>query len=141
MKAESTAPVTMMTKIIVISRLPPMRITCLPMMSAIPVRVRPSLRMNIAQTVMTALLLKPAKACEESTRPVTASAPRTRSATRSMRMTSLMNRTSEIARMPRTSAISRVMQDLYTTYCYVQPRVKACKFIQYWIKIQNIFEV
>ena len=77
MKADSTAPVIMMTKIIVISRRPPRRMTWRPMMSAIPVRVRPSLRMNIAQTVITALLLKPANASLESTRPVTASAPRT----------------------------------------------------------------
>ena len=99
MNAESTAPVTMMTKISVTSRRPPRRMTWRPMMSAIPVRVRPSLRMNMAQTVMTALLLKPANAWSAVTRPVIASVPRTSSATRSMRMTSLINRTSETARM------------------------------------------
>ena len=64
----------------------------------------------MAQTVITALLLKPAKAWFESTSPVMASAPSTRSATTSMRMTSLINKTSEIARMPSTSAISKVIQ-------------------------------
>ena len=84
-----------------------------PMRSATPVVLSPALRMNIAQTVMTALLLKPWNACEESTRPVTASAPRTRRATRSMRMTSLIKSTNEMARMPRTIAISRVIQSIF----------------------------
>ncbi len=110
MKADSTAPVTMMTKIIAISRLPATRMTCLPMISAMPVRVRPSLRMNIAQTVITALLLKPANVPSASTRPVIASVQSTRSATRSMRMTSLTKRTSDTPRMTRTMKISTVIR-------------------------------
>ena len=109
MNADSTAPVIMMTTIIATSRRPAMRMTWRPMMSAMPVRVSPSLRMNIAQTVITALLEKPANAWLESTRPVTARAPSTSNATRSIRMISLMNRISEIARIPSTSAISSVM--------------------------------
>ena len=109
MKADSTAAVSMMTMIRAISRPPASFITWLPMISAIPVRVRPSLSMNIAQTVMTALLLKPAKASLALTRPDTASAQSTSKATRSIRMTSLTKRISDMARMPRTSAISSVI--------------------------------
>ncbi len=109
MKADRTAAVTMITMIIAISRRPASRMTWRPMMSAMPVRVRPSLRMNMAQTVMTALFENPANASEVVTRPVTASALSTRSATRSILMTSLTNRISEMARMPRTSPISNVI--------------------------------
>ena len=80
-------------------------------MSAIPVRVRPSLSMNIAQTVMTALLLKPANASSGVTWPAMASAPSTISATTSMRITSLMNRISDTIRIPRTIAMSGVIGD------------------------------
>ncbi len=73
-----------------------------------PVRVRPSLRINIAHTVMTAELLKPEIASFGVTTCVTVSAHRTSSATRSMRSTSLTNKTSATARMLRTMAISRV---------------------------------
>ena len=107
--ADSTAAVIMMTMIIAISRRPARRMTCRPIISAMPVRVSPSLRINIAHTVMTALLLKPANASLLETRPDTANAHRTSSATRSMRITSLTKRINEMARMPRTSAISNVI--------------------------------
>ena len=113
MKADNTAPVIMITNIKGISRLPPKRITWRPMMSAIPVRVRPSLRMNIAHTVMTALLLKPANASLESTRPVTARVPSTSNATTSIRITSLIKRISETTNMPRTIAISNVIPSFF----------------------------
>ena len=109
MNAESTPAVIMMTMIIATSRRPASRMTWRPIISAIPVRVRPSLRMNMAQTVMTALLLNPANAPAVDTSPVTASEQSTSRATRSMRMTSLIKRISEMARMPRTRAISNVM--------------------------------
>ena len=63
----------------------------------------------MAHTVMTALFEKPAKAWSESTRPVIASAASTSRATRSILITSLMNRISDTTRMPRTSAISKLM--------------------------------
>ena len=64
--------------------------------------------MNIAQTVMTAALLKPEIASFGVTTCVTVNAHSTSSATRSMRRTSLTNRTSATARMIRTMAMSRV---------------------------------
>ena len=109
MKADRTAAVIMITMIIVISRRPASRITWRPITSAIPVRVSPSLRINIAQTVMTALLLNPANACGGVNRPDTASVPSTSNATRSILMTSLTKSISDTARMPRTIAISRVI--------------------------------
>ena len=119
MNAESTPAVIMITMIIAISRRPASRITWRPIMSAIPVRVSPSLRMNIAQTVITALLLNPANASVDDTSPVTASEQRTSSATRSMRITSLIKRISAMARMPRTSAISNVINRGCLYYMYL----------------------
>ena len=114
MKADSKAPVIIMTKIKMTSRLPPIRITCRPIMSAMPVRVRPSLNMNMAQTVITAVLLNPAKACFESTNPVIANVPRTSSATTSIRMISLIKSINETTSIPRTSPISNVMGLFYS---------------------------
>ena len=69
----------------------------------------------MAQTVITALLEKPANAWSGETRPVMASAPSTIRATTSMRMSSLTNRMSDIARMPRTIAMSPVMLEIQPT--------------------------
>ena len=78
-------------------------------MSAMPVLVRPSLSMNMAQTVITALLLNPAKACVESTNPEVAKVPSTSNATTSIRTISLIKRINEIIRIPKTSPISSVI--------------------------------
>ncbi len=71
-----------------------------------PVRVSPSLRMNMAQTVTTAALLNPDSASLGETRLSTASAPSTSSATRSMRIHSVMNSTSAAPRINSTWTIS-----------------------------------
>ena len=62
MKAESTPAVSMTTTIMRPSCLPASPNTVRPMTLAIPVRVRPSLKMNIAQTAMTAAFENPATA-------------------------------------------------------------------------------
>src|SRR6056297_95586 len=109
MNAERKPAVSMITTIIATSRRPARRMTCRPMTLAMPVRVSPSERMNIAQTVITAVLEKPLKASSGATRPVIASVPSTSRATTSMRIHSPMNRTRAAARMARTRAISNVM--------------------------------
>ncbi len=120
MNAESTPVVTMITRIICGSLFPATRSTCLPIMSATPVALRPALRINIDQTVTTAGLLKPARAPSRVTSLVTPSALRTRSATTSMRSFSVINRTSAIARMMRTAAISTVIERI-GFYCSEEP--------------------
>ena len=108
MNAESTPAVSMTTTIMRPSRLPASPSTVRPMTLAMPVRVRPSLRMNIAQTAMTAAFENPATASSGVTNWVRTSAPNTMSAIRSIRILSLTNSTSEITRMVRTSPISNV---------------------------------
>src|SRR6056297_1194715 len=109
MNAERKPAVSMITTIIATSRRPARRMTWRPMTLAMPVRVSPSERMNMAHTVITAVLEKPLKASSGETSPVIASVPSTSSATTSMRIHSPMNRTRAAARMARTSAISKVM--------------------------------
>jgi hypothetical protein len=108
MKADSTAEVTITTMMIRGSLAPTRTIIFRPITPATPVSVRPALSMNIAQTVMTAGLAKPATASFGDTRPVTASATSTIRATTSMRMRSLMNSTSDTTRMARTRPMSGV---------------------------------
>ena len=106
--ADSTPPVSMMTTVTVPWPVPAKRSTVRPMTLAMPVRVSPSLRMNMAQTAITAPLENPATASWGVTRPVTDSAPRTMSAVTSMRTFSVTNSTSAPPRMIRTRAMSNV---------------------------------
>ena len=71
---------------------------------AMPVRVSPAERMNMAHTVTTAGLLKPASASWAVTRPVNARADSTSSPTRSTRSQPPMKRTNAAATM-----VSRIM--------------------------------
>lgn len=79
-----------------------------PISSAIPVRARPSLMMNIAQTVITVGLENPANAYTGVTRPLSASADSNQQRpTRSIRIHSVTKRTSATSRIARTNAIAR----------------------------------
>jgi hypothetical protein len=106
MNAERAPPTSISAAITAGSRRPA---TCSMRRLAIcplPLRLRPSLRMNIAHTVTTASLLNPESASAGETTPVIASAHITSSATRSIRRISVTNRITEAARISRTSAIS-----------------------------------
>ncbi len=91
MKADSTPELNMMTTIILTSVFPANFSTCFPTIPATPVSVNPSLRMNMAQTVITAALLNPEIASVGVTRPVKARATNTSRATMSMRTISEKN--------------------------------------------------
>ncbi len=109
MNADSTAAVSMIRAISRISPLPASRSTWRPTRPAMPVRDSPPLRMNTAQTVITAGLLKPDSASWAPTRPLSASITSTSSATTSTRSHSLTNSTSATPRIAKTSPISSVM--------------------------------
>ena len=122
MNAESTPAVTMIVRTMRASPCPAKRMTWRPITPATPVDVRPALRMNMAQTVMTAGLLNPDSASVVLTRPVTAIAPSTSSATRSMRSFPVTNSTMETARIPSTMAISSVTCCTPSGYSRMLPR-------------------
>ena len=108
MNAERAPAVSMTTTIMRPSRLPASRRTVRPIALAMPARVRPSLRINIAQTAITAAFENPATASSGVTSSVRTRVPITMSAIRSIRIFSLTNRTSEAVRMVRTRLISNV---------------------------------
>ena len=108
MNADSTPDTSMITAIMRASPRPAQGSSRRPSASATPVRVNPALRMNMAQTVMTAGLLKPASASAGVSWPVTASVPIASSATRSARSHSVTNSTRQVSRMPSTRAIETV---------------------------------
>jgi hypothetical protein len=70
MMADITPALVMITTIILVSLLPANLITKLPMALATPVWVNHLLKINTAQTVMTAGLLKPDRASPGDTMPV-----------------------------------------------------------------------
>lgn len=72
---------------------------------ATPVFVSPSLKMRIAQTVMTAKFEKPDKASVGVTSPASASESSTRMATTSTRSFSVMKRLTEISKIANTAKI------------------------------------
>ena len=100
MMADITPPVNMMTTIILLSLLPASLNTKPPIALATPVRVKPPLRINTAQIVTTAGLLKPAKASPGVIRPVRVTAPSESRAVTSSSPSSKMR----TARLPATSA-------------------------------------
>ena len=105
MNAERKAEVSMITRTSRNSPRPATRTTCSPSNPATPVRVRPPLRMNMAQTVMTAGLLNPDRASRGVTRPLIARPASTSSATRSMRIHPPIKRMRQTSRIAKTSAI------------------------------------
>jgi hypothetical protein len=78
--------------------------------------VSPALKINIAQTVITAELLNPATASLGVTDFVNAKATNTIKATTSIRTFSVMNRTRDIKRIERTMAISVVITKVAGRY-------------------------
>ena len=110
--AESPPEASMITATSAASLRPEIRSTLRPIRSPAPVRSSPSLMMNMAQSVMTASLLKPATASAGVTRPVMVRAPTTSSATISMRSASVTNSTTAITRIVITSAMSNISEYL-----------------------------
>ena len=107
--ADNKPATSIMTIIICVSLLPDKRITLRPMLSAMPARVKPSLMMNMAQTVITAGLLKPLTASAGDTSCSKASAHNSSKATTSIRSHSVTNKTKATSSSSNTSAISRVI--------------------------------
>ena len=106
MKADNT-PLMVMINGTRIKRLRPATLSNRrPKMLAMPVRVKPPLRINTAQMVITAGLLKPESASSGDTMPVTASDPRTSRAKTSSGIHSVMRNTITAARMMKTMMIS-----------------------------------
>jgi len=108
MNAERPAAVSMITMTSRPSLSPESLSTWRPRIPATPVRESPPLKMNTAQTVITAGLLKPDTAWLGSRSPVTARVTSTMSATMSTRTRSVTNRMTATTRMPRTRPMSGV---------------------------------
>ncbi len=110
MKADRIPVVSMITIRIRTWPVPARARTRCPIMSATPVALRPALRMNMAQTVTTAGLLKPARQSSRSTSPLAPRVPMTSNATTSIRSFSVTKSTSDTARIASTAPISKVMR-------------------------------
>ena len=109
MMADIVPALTMITTIMRVSLLPANLNTKWPMAFATPVRVKPPLRINTAQTVTTAGLLKPASASAGVTRPVKATAPSDSRAVTSIGIHSVVKKITATSRIDSTSMISGVI--------------------------------
>ena len=109
MKPDKAPAISMIIKISRASPLPARRRMRCPIDPATPVRAKPALRINTAQTVTTAALLKPDSASTGVRIPVRAKLTITSRATRSIRTRSVIKRMTASAVMAKTVAISKVM--------------------------------
>ena len=117
--ADSSAATAIVRRIKLFSLLPAKRAIRSPTNFATPVLVSPALRINIAQMVITAGLLKPEIASVGVSKPVKTRLTSTINATRSTRTHSVINSTMAPARMPMRINISEVIK---VSECGVQPR-------------------